>query len=97
MTASLARGTTLIRDAAELRVKETDRIKALAEELSKAGVTVEELPDGLSITGPARFHAAHLDSRCDHRIAMSLLVLAAWQMHHYRREYRLCIDFVSRL
>ncbi|NLM40347.1 MAG: 3-phosphoshikimate 1-carboxyvinyltransferase, partial [Firmicutes bacterium] len=77
VTASLARGTTLIRDAAELRVKETDRIKALAEELSKAGVTVEELPDGLSITGPARFHAAHLDSRCDHRIAMSLLVLAA--------------------
>jgi len=65
-----------IRDAGELRVKETDRIATVAENLRRMGVTAEELPDGLTIPGRQRFHAAALDSFGDHRIAMAFTVAA---------------------
>jgi 3-phosphoshikimate 1-carboxyvinyltransferase len=65
-----------IRDAAELRIKETDRIATVAENLHRMGVEAEELPDGLAIPGRQRFHAAELDSFGDHRIAMAFAIAA---------------------
>ncbi|MEO6025639.1 MAG: 3-phosphoshikimate 1-carboxyvinyltransferase [Candidatus Binatia bacterium] len=74
IAAACAEGTTEIRDAAELRVKESDRIAVMAELLRDLGVVVEELPDGLVITGPARLAGARVDPRGDHRIAMAAAV-----------------------
>lgn len=76
--AALAKGRTVIRGAGELRVKESDRIGAMAAALSSLGVSCEEYPDGIRIDGPARFlPGVRCDSRGDHRIAMSLMVLSA--------------------
>ncbi len=72
LAACFAKGTTLIRDAAELRVKESDRLAATAKELSRLGAKVEELPDGLRITGGAELTGASSRSYADHRIAMTL-------------------------
>lgn len=74
IAAAAAEGTTTIRGAEELRVKESDRIHAMATELKKLGVEVEEYPDGAAITGPASFQGAQVDSHGDHRIAMSMAV-----------------------
>ncbi len=65
-----------IRDAAELRVKESDRIAALAENLRRIGVDVEERPDGLRVAGSSagKLHGADIDPRGDHRIAMAFAV-----------------------
>ena len=65
-----------IRDAAELRLKESDRIAALAENLRKMGAKVEELPDGLRVEGrhSGRVHGAEIAPRGDHRIAMAFAV-----------------------
>ena len=71
---AFARGTSVIRGAAELRVKESDRIRALAVALTALGVTVEELPDGLVITGQGRVRGGTVHSQGDHRIAMALSV-----------------------
>jgi 3-phosphoshikimate 1-carboxyvinyltransferase len=77
VAAAMANGRTVIRDAAELRVKESDRIAAIAENLRRMGVGVEEKPDGMIITGPVRPHArSALFSHGDHRIAMAMAVLA---------------------
>lgn len=64
------------RDAAELRVKESDRIAALAENLKRMGATVEERPDGLKVEGrkAGKLHGAEIDSKGDHRIAMAFAV-----------------------
>ncbi|MGH7457159.1 MAG: 3-phosphoshikimate 1-carboxyvinyltransferase, partial [bacterium] len=72
--ATQAEGETCIRDAKELRVKESDRIAALTHNLRAMGATVEELPDGLVIAGPARLHGAEIDSYGDHRIAMAFAI-----------------------
>ncbi len=72
--ATQAEGETCIRDAKELRVKESDRIAALAQNLRAMGATVEELPDGLVIAGPTPLHGAEIDSYGDHRIAMAFAV-----------------------
>jgi len=74
---ALAQGRTVIRDAAELRVKESDRIRAVATNLSRMGVQVEERPDGLVIEGPTKLRGnVTIDSYGDHRIPMALSVLA---------------------
>jgi 3-phosphoshikimate 1-carboxyvinyltransferase len=65
-----------IRDAAELRVKESDRIRSLATNLRVMGAELEERPDGLRIPGGQRLHGAELDSFGDHRIAMAFAVAA---------------------
>jgi 3-phosphoshikimate 1-carboxyvinyltransferase len=65
-----------VRDAAELRVKETDRIATVAGNLARMGVTVEVFPDGLRVPGRQRFRPAELDSFGDHRIAMAFAVAA---------------------
>ncbi len=74
IAAAAAKGTTVIRDAAELRVKESDRIAAMARELAKIGVPVREMPDGMAIEGGRPFRAAEVDSHGDHRVAMSMAV-----------------------
>lgn len=74
IAAACASGRTVVRDAHELRVKETDRIKAMAENLHLAGVSVEETEDGMIIEGGGRFTPFVADSKGDHRIAMSMLV-----------------------
>jgi 3-phosphoshikimate 1-carboxyvinyltransferase len=65
-----------VRDAKELRVKESDRIAACTTNLRKMGAEVEELPDGMRIPGRQRLHGAELDSFGDHRIAMAFAVAA---------------------
>ncbi len=73
----LAKGQTVIRDAAELRVKESDRIAVMAENLRALGGTVDEQPDGMVVTGPCRVHPERsVRSYGDHRIAMSMSILA---------------------
>jgi 3-phosphoshikimate 1-carboxyvinyltransferase len=73
--AAVSKGRTEIRDAAELRLKESDRIATMAHVLSAFGVPCEELPDGLVITGGAPLRGAHIESHGDHRIAMSAALL----------------------
>ncbi len=65
-----------VRDAAELRVKETDRIATVAENLRRMGVEIEVTPDGFRVPGRQRFQAAGMDSFGDHRIAMAFAVAA---------------------
>jgi 3-phosphoshikimate 1-carboxyvinyltransferase len=69
-----AAGITEIRDAQELKVKESNRLSAIAGELSKMGVPIEELPDGLRIYGGKKLKGAVCESHHDHRIAMALAV-----------------------
>lgn len=72
VAACAAKGTTLIKNAAELRVKETDRISHTVSELCKLGAKMEELHDGIAIHGQAKFHGAECSSYNDHRLAMAL-------------------------
>ena len=65
-----------IRDAQELRVKETDRIQTVLDNLRRMGVHAEEAPDGMHIPGGQKFHAANFDSFGDHRIAMAFAIAA---------------------
>lgn len=74
VAAATAHGRTEIRDAAELRVKESDRLAVLARELGRMGVAVAERPDGLVVEGPARWRGAVVQSQGDHRMAMALAV-----------------------
>lgn len=69
-----AEGRTVVRDAQELRVKETDRISVMAGELSKLGARITETDDGFIIDGPQRLHAATTFGHDDHRISMSMTV-----------------------
>jgi 3-phosphoshikimate 1-carboxyvinyltransferase len=73
--AALAEGETVVSGAAELRVKESDRIAVMAEGLRALGADIEERPDGAVIRG-GRLHGGRADSRGDHRIAMALAVAA---------------------
>lgn len=74
LAACFARGTTVISDAAELRVKESDRISATAKVLSSLGASIEELPDGMIIRGVGHLTGGACRSYGDHRIAMLLAV-----------------------
>lgn len=74
VAAALAEGATTIRNATELRVKEVDRLAALAKELRRFGVQIEEYPDGLILQGNSSLSGCHCDSWGDHRMAMALAV-----------------------
>jgi 3-phosphoshikimate 1-carboxyvinyltransferase len=76
VAAAFARGATRISGASELRVKESDRVAALAEGLTRMGARVDEQPDGLIVHGGARLHGAAVGAHGDHRIAMALAVAA---------------------
>lgn len=69
-----ARGKTLVRDAAELRAKESDRIEAVVEEFARLGANIRPHPDGFEIDGPQTLTGNTVSSRRDHRLAMSLAV-----------------------
>ena len=76
VAALFAQGKTIIRDAAELRVKECDRITVMAQQLTRMGGRVQELADGLEIQGGTVLQGAEVDSHGDHRIGMSLAIAA---------------------
>jgi 3-phosphoshikimate 1-carboxyvinyltransferase len=76
VAAACAEGRTVIRDARELRVKETDRIAAMAVNLRRLGVVVDECDDGMDINGVELLGGGAVESFGDHRIAMSLSVAA---------------------
>ncbi len=74
VAATQAEGTTIVKDAKELRVKETDRIGAICSELKKLGVNIEELEDGFVVHGSSRLKGNTCSSFGDHRMAMALTI-----------------------
>ncbi|MFN8482506.1 MAG: 3-phosphoshikimate 1-carboxyvinyltransferase [Anaerolineae bacterium] len=74
VAATQASGDTVVRDAAELRVKETDRIATTAAELRRLGAAIDETPDGFVVHGPTALRGAEVSSHGDHRLAMALAV-----------------------
>ena len=74
--ASYANGTTVIKDAQELKVKESNRIDVMVSNLSKMGVDIQATEDGMIIQGGKQLHGAVIDSKLDHRIAMSFAIAA---------------------
>ena len=74
VAACFASGETVIRDAQELRVKESDRIATTVEELSRLGADIEARDDGMVISGTGRLNGAACQSHGDHRLAMSMAV-----------------------
>jgi 3-phosphoshikimate 1-carboxyvinyltransferase len=77
LAATFAEGQTVIRDAHELRVKESDRIAATAEGLKRLGANIEERTDGLVIEGGSRLTGTQVDGHGDHRIAMTMGIAGA--------------------
>jgi 3-phosphoshikimate 1-carboxyvinyltransferase len=88
---ALAAGTTVIRDAAELRVKESDRIRCVAENLRAMGVNVREFDDGMEIGGGLPLRGAEIDSHGDHRIAMAFAVAGLFAAGETRIDDVACI------
>lgn len=76
VAAVFAEGETVIKDAQELKVKETDRIRAVVDEFTKCGIDITETADGMIIHGGKTVHGADFKTYGDHRMAMSLTVLA---------------------
>lgn len=76
LLATQANGQTIIADAEELRVKETDRIQVVADSLNAMGANVQPTPDGMVITGPTPLHGAQLATYGDHRIGMMAAIAA---------------------
>lgn len=74
VAACLSNGRTIIKDAKELRVKESDRISSMVTELKKMGAKIEELPDGMIIDGVNNLSGAECNSHGDHRVAMALSI-----------------------
>lgn len=74
VAATQADGVTIIKDASELRVKESDRITSIVSELKKMGASIEEKPDGFAVEGPTALRGAAVSSFGDHRLAMSLAI-----------------------
>jgi 3-phosphoshikimate 1-carboxyvinyltransferase len=102
VAAAFAEGTTVIRDARELRVKETDRIAALCSELRKIGADVEEHDDGMVIRGREILSGAVCNSYGDHRIAMSMVIAGLFSQGETVVENCACIktsfpQFMERL
>ncbi|MEO1001582.1 MAG: 3-phosphoshikimate 1-carboxyvinyltransferase [Cyanobacteria bacterium J06638_7] len=77
VAACCASGVSRISDAAELRVKETDRLAVMTRQLGAMGARIEVFADGMAISGSTDLHGAEVDSETDHRVAMSLAVAAA--------------------
>lgn len=90
---ALARGRTVIRDAAELRVKESDRIRSVVDNLTRLGITVEERPDGMIIEGATRVRGGvAVDSYGDHRLPMAMSVLALYADEPVRMDDIACVN-----
>jgi len=72
--ATQCEGTSYIRDAKEMRIKESDRIEVMATNLRRMGANIETFEDGMAITGPTPLTGIQVDSKLDHRIAMSFAI-----------------------
>lgn len=92
VAACFAEGTTIIRDASELRVKETDRINALVRGMASLGAGIEETPDGLIIQGPLPLQGGSIKTFSDHRIAMSFYILSRIAGIDVEIDDRECVD-----
>ncbi len=92
VAAALAAGETWIKDAGELRVKETDRIKAVAAELKRIGAQVEELPDGLFINGVPQLKGGKVKTYGDHRMAMALQVAGLAAREGISLDNKACVQ-----
>lgn len=92
LLATQAKGTTVIKDAEELRVKETDRIAAVTNELKKMGADIEATPDGMIIHGPTTLTGGVLNSYGDHRLGMMAAIAALATTEAVHIEDPLCIN-----
>lgn len=92
VAATQAHGITTVRDAAELRVKESDRIATVVVELRALGARIEPLPDGFLIEGPTPLYGTTVDSHGDHRLAMALAVAGLIAPEGVMIERAECID-----
>lgn len=92
VAACFAEGTTVIRDAAELKVKESNRIAVMVENLSAMGADIEETEDGMIIRGGHPLHGAVIDSRLDHRIAMSFTIAGLMSSEMPKIKGRDCVN-----
>lgn len=92
VAAACASGETVIKDAAELKVKESNRIATVIKELSKFGAQLRELPDGMVITSGSALTAANCESYHDHRIAMAMAVAGLVAEGTSRIEGADCVD-----
>ncbi len=90
--AVFAEGRTVIRDAQELKVKETNRIRAVVDEFTKCGIDIEETEDGMVITGGRPIHGADFAAYGDHRMAMSLAILAQLAEGESTLDNSECVD-----
>lgn len=92
VAATQAQGTTRIRGAAELRVKESDRLARLTSELTKMGAKIDEFPDGLDVHGPTPLRSATVSSFGDHRLAMSFAVAGLIAQGETNIQNADCVD-----
>ena len=90
--AAFARGTTIIKDAAELKVKESNRIQVMVDNLKAMGADIESTEDGMIIHGGKDLHGAIIDSHKDHRIAMSFAIASLLADGHTTILDRECVD-----
>ncbi|MCC6095212.1 MAG: 3-phosphoshikimate 1-carboxyvinyltransferase, partial [Eubacterium sp.] len=90
--ASTAEGQTVIRNAEELKVKESNRLDIMVENLSRMGVSVTGTDDGMIIDGGRPLHGAILDSHQDHRIAMSFAIAALVAEGETEIQHAECVD-----
>ena len=92
VAAAMAEGKTTVTGAGELRVKETDRIKAMATELKKLKVEIEETPDGFIVQGKSTIHGGYCESHGDHRVAMAVAIAALAAQTPTQIENTDCIE-----
>ncbi|MEA3223259.1 MAG: 3-phosphoshikimate 1-carboxyvinyltransferase [Thermodesulfobacteriota bacterium] len=92
VAAALATGKTIIKDAKELRVKETDRISAMMKGFAALGAKVAEMEDGMIIDGPLELSAGAIETFGDHRIAMAFYILGKIADINIRLDNRECVD-----
>lgn len=90
--ATQGEGTTVIKDAHELKVKESNRIKAVVDNLKKMGADIEELEDGMIIKGKSKLKGAEIETFKDHRIAMAFSIANLISDGEVKLDNKLCID-----
>ena len=90
--ATQAEGQTIIKDAKELKVKESNRIKAMVDNLKKMGADIEELDDGMIIKGKNKLNGAYINTFNDHRIAMAFSIASLISNGKVKLDNKSCID-----
>ncbi|MGL5717454.1 MAG: 3-phosphoshikimate 1-carboxyvinyltransferase [Paraclostridium sp.] len=90
--ASQAEGQTIIKDAKELKVKESNRIKAIVDNLKKMGADIDELEDGMIIKGKTKLKGSYIETFNDHRIAMAFSIASLISEGNVKLDNKYCID-----